>query len=146
MRKCEIEDCDYPVFGKKRCKKHYPKTAIKKLTERGAAKKEEKKKYNQELIDFYLDLWNKRADKNGNVKCFETDILMSHSVYKNNLCCYSHQIPKSKRKDLAKNEDNVLIVLPEIHAAWEADPKSCEKMYAYTQKLKKKYEKDLLLP
>ena len=49
MRKCEIEDCEYPVFGKKRCKKHYPKSNINKVTERGLAKKAEKKERTEKL-------------------------------------------------------------------------------------------------
>lgn len=141
MKKCEIEDCEYPVFGKKRCKKHYPKSNINKVTDRSIAKKEEKKEHNKKLQQFYLDLWNKRADKNGNVKCFETEITMSHTIYKSNLCCYSHQLPKSTNKDMAFLEENVLIVLPDIHALWESDPKKCERMYTYTEKLKKKYDK-----
>lgn len=139
MRKCEINNCNREVFGKNRCKSHYPKTPIKKLTERGVKKKQEKKERTEKLIQFYLDLWNKRADKNGNVICFESDTLLSHTVFKNNICCYSHQISKKVRPDLAFNEDNILIVHPDIHSAWEADPLSCEKMYKYTEKLKEKY-------
>ena len=139
MRKCEIEDCEYPVFGKKRCKKHYPKSNINKVTERGLAKKAEKKERTEKLIQFYLDLWDERADKNGNVNCFESDTLLSHTVFKNNICCYSHQISKKTRPDLATNKENLLIVHPDIHSQWEADPKSCPKMYRYTEKLKEKY-------
>lgn len=139
-RTCEIEDCKYPVFGKNRCQKHYPKSTIKKITERGLVKKQEKKERTEKLISFYLDLWDKKADRNGNVNCFESGTLLSYTIYKNNICCYSHQIGKKVRPDLAFNEENVLIVHPNIHTAWEADPKSCPKMYDYTKKLKEKYE------
>mgnify|MGYP003330821631 FL=1 len=139
MRKCEIEDCEYPVFGKNRCKKHYPKSNINKVTERGLVKKAEKKERTEKLIQFYLDLWDERADKNGNVHCFESDTLLSHTIYKNNICCYSHQISKKLRPDLAVNKENVLIIHPDIHTKWEADPKSCKRMYRYTEKLKEKY-------
>jgi len=139
-RKCSAKGCEYPVFGKGFCKSHYPKTPIKKITERGLVKKQEKKERTEKLIQFYLDLWDKKADKNGNVTCFESDTLLSHTIYKNNICCYSHQISKKTRPDLAFNEENVLIVHPNIHTQWEADPRSCKKMYEYTQKLKVKYE------
>lgn len=139
MRKCEIEGCEYPVFGKNRCKNHYPKTAIKKITKRGIGKKEERKKKNKELIQFYLDLWDKRSDKNGNVKCFESDTLLSHTVFKNNICCYNHYLSKSKYPQYALEEWNIEIVHPNEHSQWEANPKLCPKMYRKYKKLKEKY-------
>jgi len=114
--------------------------SIKKYSEKGLEKKKLKTEITKKLHQWFLNLWDKRADKNGNIKCFETDITMSHTIYKENSCCYSHQIPKSSRPDLAFEEDNLLIVLPDIHAQWEANPQNCPKMYEYTQKLKKKYE------
>lgn len=139
---CKSCGVDSYIFSKGRCKSCSTKEdrkPIAKITERAKVKKEGKKKVIQELHQFYLDLWDKRADKNGNVRCFETEILLSHTLYKHNLCCYSHQIPKSKRPDLAFEEENVLIVLPDIHAAWEANPEKCPKMKEYTEKLKEKY-------
>jgi len=142
---CKIEGCKGGIWSKNLCSYHFkiefPPKPIKKISEKGKIKKEEKKKWFIELHQFYIDLWDKRADKNGNVKCFETGVLMSHTVYKYNLCCYSHQIPKSQRPDLALNEDNILLVLPDIHSQWEADPTKCPNMYKYTEKLKKQYGK-----
>lgn len=140
MKICRIENCKSKVWSNGLCLRHTPKKPMKKISEKGKIKKEEKKEFFKELHKFYLELWDKRADKNGNVKCFETDVLMSHTLYKYNSACYSHQIAKSKRPDLALDEDNILIVLPEVHNQWELDSKKCPKMYRYTEKLKKKYE------
>lgn len=139
MRKCEIEDCDRKVFGKNRCKRHYPKTPIKKLTEKGLVKKEEKKERTEKLIQFYLDLWDKRADKNGNVNCFESDTLLSHTIFKNNICCYSHYLSKVKYPEHALKDWNLEIVHPDIHIAWETNSKSCPKMYRKYNKLKEEH-------
>jgi len=128
------------IFSKGYCQSCVPKKPLKKITERGIEKKKKKASLTKQLFDFYLSLWDERADKNGNVTCFETDILMSGTIYRNNICCYSHQIPKSTHPEMAFNKKNVLIVLPDVHANWEANPKSCEKMYEYTQILKDKYK------
>jgi len=138
-KNCKIENCNNPVFGKGCCKFHYPKTPIKKISSKGIEKKKIKAETTKKLHQWFLDLWDKRADKNGNVKCFETDILMSHTIYKYNSCCYSHQISKSKFPNLAFEEDVVLIVLPDVHANWESNQEKCPKMLEYTKKLKKKY-------
>ena len=140
MRKCEIEDCENPVFGKNRCKRHYPKTPIKKLTEKGLVKKEEKKKKTKELHKWFLELWDKRADKNGNVECFESGTLLSHTIFKHNSCCYSHYFPKSKYPQYALEEWNTEIVHPNEHAQWEANPEKCPKMYRKYKKLKEEHD------
>lgn len=107
----------------------------KKLKEKNVIKKEKTKVLHQ----FFLDLWDERADKNGCVRCFETDIYMSYTIYKENSICYSHQLPKSKYPEYALDKNNILIVLPNVHANWEASQESCPKMLEYTKKLKKKY-------
>lgn len=141
---CEGCNTEQILWKGKKCKscsfKENPPKAIKKYSEKGLEKKKLKTETTKKLHQWFLDLWDKRADKNGNVRCFETDITMSHTIYKENICCYSHQIPKSKRPDLAFKEDNLLIVLPDVHASWEANQENCPKMYEYTKKLKKKYE------
>jgi len=138
-KKCKVENCSSFVFGQGYCKFHYPKKPLKKITEKGIAKKQEKKERINKLFELYLEIWDERADRNGNVRCFETDTLMSWTVYKKNIICYSHQISKAQRPDLAFEKDNILVVLPQIHFLWESNPQECPKMYEYTQKLKKKY-------
>lgn len=143
---CSIEGCNYPCWSKGLCKSHAPKKPLKKsfkpinkITERQKEKNVIKKDKTKVLHQFFLDLWDERADKNGCIRCFETDIYMSPTIYRENSCCYSHQLPKSQYPQYALDKDNTLIVLPDVHANWEANQESCPKMLAYTKKLKKKH-------
>ncbi len=143
---CNIENCNYPIWSNGLCKSHSPKIPLKKIfkpineiTERQKEKSVIKKEKTKVLHQFFLDLWDERADKNGCIRCFETDIYMSPTIYRENSCCYSHQLPKSQYPQYALDKDNTLIVLPDVHANWETNQELCPKMLAYTKKLKKKY-------
>jgi len=143
IKLCSVENCNYPSWSKGFCKNHTPKKqpkSFEEINEKNKEKKELKTKKTKILHQFFLDLWDERADKNGNIKCFETEILMSGSIYKNNICCYSHQLSKSKYPEYALEKENILIVLPDVHANWESNQELCPKMLVYTKKLKKKYE------
>ena len=143
---CSVENCNFPVWSKGLCKSHSPKKPLKqsfKPVKKVSEKQKEKNKLKTEktkvLHQWFLDLWDERADKNGCIRCFETDIYMSPTIYRENSCCYSHQLPKSQYPQYALDKENTLIVLPDVHANWEANQESCPKMLAYTKKLKKKY-------
>lgn len=130
------------IFSKNRCKFCAIKEdyrPIKKVSTQQKEKNVIKKEKTKVLHKFFLDLWDERADKNGCVRCFETDIYMSYTIYKENSICYSHQLPKSKYPEYALDKNNILIVLPNVHANWESNQESCPKMLEYTKKLKKKY-------
>lgn len=131
------------IWSKSLCKpcffKLNPPKSIKKVSIQQKEKNVIKKETTKKLHKFFLDLWDERADKNGCVRCFETDIYMSYTIYKENSICYSHQLPKSKYPEYALDKNNILIVLPNVHANWEASQESCPKMLEYTKKLKKKY-------
>lgn len=115
------------------------KSYIPKLSEKGKIKKEEKKEWLNELHQWELLLWDSLEDKNGYIYCYETRKPMHKSIYKENLCVYSHCLPKSKYPEYAMEKWNLLIVLPEIHSLWETNPQKCHKMWTYTEKLKEKY-------
>ncbi len=139
---CAICKKESFIFSRNKCKSCVSKEdskPLKKISEKGIEKKKLKTEKTKVLHQFFLDLWDERSDKDGNIRCFETDILMSHTVYKHNSCCYSHQISKSKCPQYALDKENILIVLPNVHANWESNQELCPKMLAYTIKLKKKY-------
>lgn len=142
IKKC-IECGFTKIWSKNLCKSCFfklnPLKSVNKITERQKEKNIIKKETTKKLHQFFLDLWDERADRNGCVRCFETDIYMSYTIYKENSICYSHQLPKSKYPEYALDKNNILIVLPNVHANWEASQESCPKMLEYTKKLKKKY-------
>lgn len=117
----------------------FKRKAISKISEKSKTKKEEKKKWLNELHEWELKLWDSLEDKNGYVYCYETGKPMHKSIYKENLCVYSHCLPKSKYPQYAMEIWNILIVLPEVHSLWEFNSKKCFKMWTYTEKLKEKY-------
>lgn len=112
---------------------------IKKYSEKGLERKKEKKKWLNNLHTWELELWDSLEDKNGYVYCYETGTPMHRNVYRQNLCVYSHCLPKSKYPEYAMEKWNLLIILPDVHSLWEINPQKCLKMWTYTEKLKEKY-------
>lgn len=144
---CSVEGCENPIWSKKLCRFHQPKkplskkkSSISKISAKGVIKREEKKKWLEELHKWEFDLWDKREDRNGYCYCFETGTPMHRSLYRQNLCVYSHCFPKSTHKKWAMEEWNLLIVLPQIHDQWEADSSKTPKMLKYFKEIKEKYE------
>lgn len=109
----------------------------KKLKEKNVIKKEKTKVLHQ----FFLDLWDERADKNGCIRCFETDIYMSPTIYRENSCCYHHILEKSNPnyKQYALEKWNIVIILPDVHNQVHANIEFTPKIKKLTEKLKKQF-------
>lgn len=152
---CNFEGCSYNIFGKGFCKQHYPKTPLKKNskplkksylskkpTEKALIAGEEKKIWLEELHNWEFALFDKQKDEKGYCYCFETGIPMHESIYKHNLCIYSHILPKgtAKYKQYAMEEWNVKIVLPDYHTLFENKSKKAVKQLELEKQLKEKYE------
>lgn len=145
---CSIEGCNYPVWSKNLCKSHAPKKPLKKsfkpinkITEKQKEKNVIKKEKTKVLHQFFLDLWDERADKNGCIRCFETDIYMSPTIYRENSCCYHHILEKSNPnyKQYALEKWNIVIILPDVHNQVHANIEFTPKIKKLTEKLKSKY-------
>jgi hypothetical protein len=106
-RKCEIEDCDRNVFGKNRCMYHYPRTPIKKISER---KKESLPEQIEKVKEVHLAMLNffNKSDK----KCIgcgkEIKEFRTYNV--------DHLLEKSTYPDLSKREDNMVVVCMGCHS------------------------------
>lgn len=146
-KKCKYEGCkSTKIWSKGFCRFHTSyqpikksNKPIKKYSTKGLEKKEKKKEWLNELHKWELKLWDSLEDKNEYVYCYETSKPMHKSIYRENLCIYSHCLPKSKYPQFAMEKWNILIVLPEIHSLWESNPQKCLKMWTYTEKIKEKY-------
>jgi hypothetical protein len=148
MKKCEVEGCDFPIFGKKCCKKHYPKTPLKKTskllkksylskqpTEKAIAKKEEKKEYTQKQWQFFLKIWNSRPHVS-----FESGL----PIYgEPTSTMFHHCLEKGieKYKKYALEDWNIVLLLPSEHNQVHTDISKTPKVKEYTEKLKEKYGK-----
>lgn len=147
---CSIDNCDFPVYGKSLCFYHYrqqiskkstlKRTPIKKISEKQILKNKEKATNTRKLHEWFLSLWDKVCDENGDVRCFETGKLLKREYYMKNSCCYSHCFPKSTHSQFAMESWNVLIVHPDVHAQWELDRNKTPKMLEYYNTIKEKYE------
>ena len=138
MKTCKIEGCKSFVWSKGLCKIHSPKTPIKskskpikKYSQKGLEKKKEKTENTKKLHAWFLEVFDKRKNKNGFVYCFETGFPMHEDIYKMNSCIYSHCYPKSNFPQYAFEEWNLLLVLPQVHAQWEANREKTPKMLEY---------------
>lgn len=141
---CAICKKECFIFSRNRCKSCVSKAdskPLKKISEKGIEKKKLKTEKTKILHQFFLDLWDERSDKDGNIRCFETDILMSHTVYKYNSCCYHHILEKSnpKYKQYALEKWNIVIILPDIHNQVHSNIELTPKVKKLTEQLKKKY-------
>ena len=76
----------------------------------------------KEMHSWFLSLFKKRMDRDGNIKCFECGETMSANSYSANPMCYSHILPKAKYRDYAMKEWNVVIVHPDCHNLYEMRP------------------------
>ena len=136
---CKYEGCESTkIWSGGFCRQHTSykpleksNKPIKKISEKGKIKKEERKTWLNELHEWEMELWDKLEDKNGYVYCYETGTPMHRDKYKSNLSIYSHCYPKSTYKEIAMEEWNLLLVLPEIHELWGQDSSKTPKMKQY---------------
>lgn len=129
-RKCEIEGCESNVFGKNRCKYHYPRTAIKKVSERGLVKKEEKKDYTKVQFLLFTKIWKEREHKCMSCGKWLGDEI--RSIY------FDHLLEKSVREDLALEEGNILVVCGDCHSCKTAGNPTAKHL-KYINEAKEKY-------
>lgn len=133
------------IWSKSLCKpcffKLNPPKSIKKVSIQQKEKNVIKKETTKKLHKFFLDLWDERADKNGCIRCFETDIYMSPTIYRENSCCYHHILEKSNPnyKQYALEKWNIVIILPDVHNQVHANIEFTPKIKKLTEKLKSKY-------
>lgn len=135
-KKCK--SCSFKANPQKPIKKS---GTIAKISERGKLKKEERKIWLEEVHNFEFAMWDRQEDSNGYCYCFESGTPMHRSIYRDNLCVYSHILPKGaeKYKKYAMEEWNIKIVLPSWHTQFETLPEKAPKQYKLSQELKEIY-------
>ena len=133
------------IWSKSLCKSCFfklnPPKPINQITTKQKEKNVAKKEKTKVLHQFFLDLWDERADKNGCIRCFETDIYMSPTIYRENSCCYHHILEKSNPnyKQYVLEKWNIVIILPDVHNQVHANIEFTPKIKKLTEKLKSKY-------
>lgn len=141
---CVICKTDQFIFSRGRCKScasREDNKSIKKISTKQIEKNKDKALKTKELHSWFLEIWEKRKEKDDRgyfVRCYESGSKMYEDNYKFNSCIYSHYFPKSTYPQYALKEWNLELVLPDIHAQWEQDYTKCIKMYKRFMELKEK--------
>lgn len=103
-----------------------------------------KEKNTEELHKLFLQIWDERELKNENRipynLCFETSKILTREQYRENTCCYSHILPKSKYPEYAMARWNIRIVHPDAHTQYEGYAPKAPRQHGYYLTLLKLHE------
>lgn len=113
------------------------RTPLKKISEKQKERNKLKKEETQKQNEFFLQIWDERADVYGNCTCFETGRLMKKEYFRELSSVYHHCLYKSKYPEYRFLKDNIVIILPEIHSQTHLNIKKTPKIELYTENLKK---------
>ena len=114
-------------------------TSIKKISDKQKIKNEEKREQTKLRQLLFLEIWDEReeTDSAGNkfVRCFETGKRMSRGFYRLNSCCYHHVLHKEKHPEFDLVKENIIILMPDVHAQVHTNIDKTPKVKEKTQEL-----------
>jgi hypothetical protein len=143
MKKCKIEGCENPIWGKGVCKHHTPSSPLRKSSSlkktppkrhKRELTTEEKEKQTEDIkkmIVLFKSLYIKRGKKS---EISGTFIPLSSLK----LCCH-HILPKSKYEEAKFDESNIVLLTPEEHGNVEINSYKYEEINRRRKILLKKY-------
>lgn len=114
---CNIEQCDFPVYGKSLCFYHYrqeigkkyslKRSSLNKVSEKGKIKKEEKAANTKELHNWFKQLWQKVSHN-----CQSCGKYLGNEPLNT---YFDHLLEKSKYPEHTFNEENIYICCLDCH-------------------------------
>lgn len=145
IKKCT--SCGFSkIWSKSLCKicflKANPPKKIQYKSAKQKIKDVDKAKRTQELHEWFLKLWDKRREEDELgyfVRCFETEQKLYEKYFKYNTCCYHHLFEKSTHPEYEFEEENLVIIHPDIHTLTHNDIDKTPKL----KELKKKFNIEL---
>jgi len=151
-KKKNCEKCEFPkIWSKNLCKNCFTKlNPPKKIQYKSAKQKIKdvgKARRTKELHQWFLELWDKRKQKDELgyfVKCYETGKKLYESYYKFNTCCYHHLIEKSTHPEYEFDEENLVIIHPDIHTLTHNDIDKTPKLKEFREKFNTELTKENL--
>lgn len=130
------------------------KSPLRKISERGLIKKEEKKIQAEKRRQMFLEIWDEReieeirydGIKTGKFYCedFETGIRLYRIPFRENTCCYHHILEKSKYPEYDLCKWNIVIISPFNHDQVHTNIDKTPKVKAKTEELYQKHINGLL--
>jgi len=132
-KKCSQEGCEAPCWSKDFCKSHsLPKhttlirdtplskrKGFRKQSEKFREKAIERKQYGEDMMAFFLEIWGEREHV-----CYETGTYLGEEP---NTMFFHHLLFKSKYPEYCFLKENIVLLLPDIHAQMHTDPSKCPK-------------------
>lgn len=133
MKKCKQEECESTrIWSKGFCRFHFlkefPPKPIKKVSEKGKVKKEQKKEYTKKQFEFFLEIWKEREHI-----CFETGAYLGKEPLST---MFHHCLFKSSHPQFALLKENIVLLHPDVHSQVHTDSSKTPKVEEYTKKLK----------
>lgn len=132
---CSYEGCNMPVWANKLCRIHGNKEytlsssslkssgRINRQSEKHRSKAIERKQYGEDMMAFFLKIWEERPHY-----CYETGVFLGDEP---NTMFFDHVLPKSVYKTLAFTDENILLLHPDTHAQKHVDIDKTPKVKAY---------------
>ena len=128
-KQCKIEGCNYPVWSGGLCKRHINYSPIK-----SKRNKEFKKEEVSQMRDFFLSIWNKRPHR--------SEISNTYLGSEPLTVFFHHILPKSRYKDAALDEENIILLTLDEHTNCESDMYRYEEINRRRLYLIEKYDKN----
>ena len=132
MKICEIEGCNNSVFSKGKCKFHQIRNPIKK---KSFIKKKVKinVEKNQQMKDFFLEIWNTRP---------HVSEISGEGIYGDFSSVYMHHILyKKKYPEAMYDSENIIILAASEHQSVHIIPDKYEEIKRRKELLLIKYNK-----
>lgn len=121
-KKCINCEKESYIWSKNLCKICFTRLNPPKKIQYKSAKQKvkdiEKVTRTKELHKWFLELWDKRKEKDELgyfVRCFESGQKLYEKYYKFNTCCYHHVLEKSIYPEYEFDAKNLVIIHPDIH-------------------------------
>lgn len=143
---CSVEGCNSYVWKQGKCNRHSEKTTMEKKPMKMSSetrtrinnKLKEKGALFGQQVKLFLEIWDERADKNGNNYCFETGKLLRKEYYRESTTCYHHCLFKEKYPEYRFLKENIVILHPDVHAQVHVNVDKTPKVKQYTLELRNK--------
>lgn len=116
---------------------------IRRVSKAQLEKNKLKKDENIRMMNFFLGIWMKRRERDSVgwfVRCFETNLKLREDRYMNMKSIYHHVLYKSSYPQYKYDEENVVIILPNVHEQTHVNEEKTPNIWQYKKELLNSYQ------
>lgn len=129
MKICDIEDCNFPVFSKGKCKFHFPR---KRTLSKKSVMTQDIKQIDK-MNDFFLKIWRNKPHY--------SEISGIYLGTEPKTYFFHHILEKQSNKEAMYDEDNIILLTFDEHQNIHLNPNRYEEINKRREQLIKKYER-----